>query len=119
LYATEYFERPNGKQPAKEWLDRLPVKHQGPVYDVIGRLEDHGLDLLGTNMLRRIEGSGPNFYELRRGQCRVTVYHDITRNAFVLLHGFLKKRRRERLEIDKARALLREYLGSQGGKADG
>lgn len=105
-----YHSRPDGTQPVAEWLDSLPMEHQAVVMDKIRALEENGTVLLGTNMMKRIKGDDSDFYELRGGQCRVALHYDRSKNVFVLLHGFLKKKQNERGEINKARRLLREYL---------
>ena len=109
-YKIAYYERHNGAQPVAEWLDSLSIDHQAVIMDKIRTLEENGLVLLGTTMMERIKGDDKDFYELRGGQCRVALYHDRSANAFVLLHGFLKKKGNERREIGRARGLLHEYL---------
>jgi phage-related protein len=73
-------------------------------------LSEHGLELLSTKVLERIQGDDHNFYELRGGRCRIAVYFDELARRFVLLHGFIKTRDNERREISRARDLLHEYL---------
>ncbi len=77
--------------------------------DKVVRLEEHGLTLLGTNMMKRIENKDKDFYELIGGRCRIALYHEVIRNSFILLHGFIKKRQRETREISIARSRLHEY----------
>lgn len=109
-YKIAYYLRPNGIQPVADWLDSLAIDHQAVIMDKIRALEENGPVLLGTTMMERIKGIDKDFYELRGGQCRIALYYDRSANAFVLFHGFLKKRGNERREIEKARTLLREYL---------
>ena len=111
LYKITYYARPNGTQPAADWLDSLSTQDQAVVMAKIQTLEENGLLLLGTKMLSGIKGGDRDFYELRGGQCRVALHFDRSQNCFVLLHGFLKKKQNERSEIEKGRALLHEYLG--------
>jgi hypothetical protein len=110
LYKITYYARPDSTQPVGEWLDSLSIEHQAVVMAKIQALEENGLVLLGTKMLGPIKGDDKDFYELRGGQCRVALHFNRSQNAFVLLHGFLKKKQNERGEIKKARSLLHEYL---------
>lgn len=111
MYKIDYYTRPNGDQPVVDWLDRLDRKSWAVIEAKILYLEERGLELLGTKMLKPVRGER-NLYELKGGQCRVIAYYDRRKgdNRFVLLNGFLKKRRREREQINEARSLLHEYL---------
>jgi len=111
MYKIDYYTRPNGAQPVADWFDRLDRKLRGGIKAKIQYLGEFGLELLGTRMLKPVKGEN-SLYELRAGQCRVIAYYDRDKggNKFVLLKGFLKKKRRERREIDEARSLLHEYL---------
>lgn len=110
MYRITYYAKPDSTQPVGEWLDSLSIEHQAVVMAKIQALEENGLVLLGTRMLSAIKGGDKDFYELRGGQCRVALYFNRSQNAFVLLHGFLKKQQNERAEIKRARSLLHEYL---------
>jgi len=114
MYKINYYTRPNGKQPAKDWLfHRLDKILRAGIMAKIQYLEERGLELLGTRMLKPVRGEH-GLYELTSGQCRVIVYYDTRKgHEFVLLNGFLKKKRREREKIDEARFLLYEYLSRE------
>jgi len=77
--------------------------------DKVVRLQQEGLILLDTNMMRPIKGYGGNFYEIKFSNYRIALYHETASNTFVLLHGFKKERRRESREIETAFSRLREY----------
>lgn len=111
MYTIDYYTRPNGNQPARDWLFCLDKRLRAGIVAKIQYLEEHGLVLLGTKMLKSVKGEH-GLYELRAGQCRVIAYYD-GGNKFVLLNGFLKKRGRERGKIDEARSLLCEYLSGK------
>jgi phage-related protein len=108
MWRVEYYAS-GGAQPVAQWLDGLEANASEHVHDKIIGLQQHGLALLRTNMMKRIEGRGEDFYELRYGSYRVAVYNDTDRGCFVLLHGFKKKRRRETREIETAYSRLREF----------
>jgi hypothetical protein len=114
MYTIDYYTRPNGAQPAAAWLDGLDKRLRAGIMDKIQSLEEHGLVLLSTKMLKPVKGEH-GLYELRAGQCRVVAYYDRGKGGdkFVLMNGFLKKKRRERGKIDEARSLLYEYLSGK------
>ena len=119
MYEVDYYTRPNGDQPVANWLDELDRKKRAGIEAKIQYLEEYGLELLGTKMLERVKGER-NLYELRGGQCRVITYYDRRKgdNRFVLLHGFLKKKQRQRHDIDEGYRLLYEYLSKKQGGFD-
>lgn len=114
MYTIDYYTRPNGNQPARDWLFySLDKGLRAGIMAKIQYLEEHGLVLLGTKMLKPVKGEH-GLYELKSGQCRVIVYYDTRKgHEFVLLNGFLKTRGRERQKIDEARSLLYEYLSGK------
>ena len=75
----------------------------------IRMLEAEGLNLLNTNVLKRIVGH-PNLYEIRTGHYRILNYYDIEKNTFILLNGFIKKKMNERGHILIGTQLKEEYL---------
>lgn len=82
----------------------------------IRKLAENGLELLKTDMLDRIAGDDKDLYELRgiKLKWRVAVYFDRPVEAFVLLNGWRKQRRKQTGDIRRARYLLHEYLESRG-----
>jgi len=110
MWDIEYYTRPSGDQPVREWIGQLSVAYRKVIRAKIVSLADHGTELLATKMLERILGADRDFYELRGGRCRSAVYFDGEAQKFVLLHGFIKTRDNERREIARARDLLHEYL---------
>lgn len=76
----------------------------------IQKLCEEGLKLLKTNMLMTIGGYCADFYELRGGKLRIGVYLDRSKDMFVLLHGWRKKRQRQSRDIEDAYHRLLDYL---------
>ncbi|MCX6010312.1 MAG: type II toxin-antitoxin system RelE/ParE family toxin [Chloroflexi bacterium] len=109
MYYIDYYRDPDGYEPVTEWLDSLDIKAKAVMMDKISRLEEYGLILLRTNMMKRIQNRDKDFYELIGGRCRIALYHEVISNSFILLHGFTKKRQRETREINIARSRLHEY----------
>jgi len=106
---VDYYTAPSGEQAVADWLDRLEKNISAHVFDKIVRLQQNGLTLLKTNMMKAIEGYGNDFYEIKYSHYRVTVFHDAANHKFILLHGFKKERKRESREIKIAYSRLREY----------
>jgi len=109
VWHIDYFTEPSGRQPVAEWLDRLDRKTRNHMQDKIVRLQQRGLMLLDTSMMRPIKGYGSDFYEIKYSKHRIALYHETVSNTFVLLHGFKKERMRETQEIKTAYSRLREY----------
>lgn len=109
MYVVDYYTRPNGQTPASEWINSLNIHQQTVILAKLYKLEEEGLKLLQTGMMKRIVGRS-NLYELIGGQCRMILYHEVTSDKFLLLHGFLKRRQRETGEILTACNLLDEYI---------
>jgi len=109
MWHIDYYTEPNGRKPVAEWLDSLDRNARAVIMDKIGRLEEHGLTLLRTNMMKRIQNRDKDFYELIGGRCRIALYCEVISNSFILLPGFIKKRQRETREINIARSRLHEY----------
>jgi len=109
MWHIDYYAEPSGRQPIAEWLDGLEKNVSAHVHDKIVRLQQNGLMLLNTSMMKLIKGYGSDFYELKYDKYRIAVYHETTTNTFILLHGFKKERRRESREIRLAYSRLHEY----------
>lgn len=109
MYRIDYYAEPSGREPVPEWLDTLDRNARAVMMDKLVRLEEHGLTLLRTKMMKRIENKDKDFYELIGGRHRIALYHEVISNCFILLHGFIKKRQRETREINVARSRLHEY----------
>ena len=109
MWHIEYHTETSGRQPVAEWLDSLDAKTSAHMQDKVVRLQQNGLVLLKTSMMKPIKGYGSDFYELKYGQYRIALYHETASDNFILLHGFKKERRREAREIGTAYSRLREY----------
>ena len=109
MWNIDYYTDPSGHKPVAEWLDSLDRNDRAIIMDKIGQLEEHGLTLLRTNMMKRIQNKDKDFYELIGGRYRIAFYNEVMSNSFILLHGFIKKRQRETREINIARSRLHEY----------
>lgn len=107
-----YHKRPNGAEPAKDWLDSLERQNASAYKNILAKIDkfqEEGFKLIATDMLGPISGY-PNMYELSGGRCRIIGYNDEIRDVFVLLCGFVKTKQREHRQISFACRLADEYL---------
>jgi len=109
MWHIDYYTEPSGRQPVAEWLDGLDKNVNAHMQDKVVRLQQNGLVLLNTSMMKPIKGYGSDFYELKYSNYRIALYHETASNTFILLHGFKKERKRESREIETAYFRLREY----------
>jgi len=65
VWRIDYYTEPSGRQPVAEWFDSLDKKTSKCMQDKIVRLQQHGLMLLNTSMMRPIKGYGSDFYEIK------------------------------------------------------
>jgi len=109
MWHVDYYTEASGRRPVAEWLNSLDKRTSAYMQDKVVRLQQNGLMLLNTNMIKPIKGHGSDFYELIYDKYRIALYHETASNTFFLLHGFKKERRRESKEIEIANSRLREY----------
>lgn len=111
MFRIIYYQRKNGREPAREWIRAQDGSIRPDINARIADLSENGLGLLGTKSLSIIEGDDNGFYELRNRTLnwRLGIYHDLKRDAFVLLHGW-RHTKKLQSEILKAREFLHDYL---------
>lgn len=107
-YTVEYYEAINGKQYARDFLDKLEKK-SGELWIVtIGLIKNLKFGKYHTLPYSRALGGG--LFEIRprlgKAICRLN-YCFVGRQRIFLLNGFNDKKDQER-EIKKARKLLKE-----------
>lgn len=115
-FEVEFYEKPNGVKPAKEFLLSLDVKMRAKMADMISILQDNGSELREPYSKHLSEG----IFELR-----AKVKTDITRVLYffyvdrriVLTHGFVKKTQKTPAkEIETAKKYRRDYLAGKEKK---
>jgi hypothetical protein len=122
MWDVDYYTRPNGRKPAKEWIDDQDNSIKPSIDNRIEKLKAEGLFLRENKMLVPIrEKPGgkvvPNFYELRSisKKWRLAIYHDRKKNIFMLISGWRKLQRVQESDVQRALRLLEEYLSMEGG----
>ncbi len=117
MWQVNYYTRPNGHKPAKEWIEAQDNRIRPSIDARIEKLKMEGLLLLQNEMLVPIkEKPGgkivPGFYELKHSskKWRIATYHDLKKNMFVLISGWRKSRQLQERDVQRALRLLEEYL---------
>ena len=116
MHHCTYYTRPNGRKPAKEWIEAQDIRIQASIDDMKDKLQREDIDILVANRMlvpiREKPGGRivPGFYELTKHDWRVAVYYDKKRDLFVMMCGWLKKKDLQKSDVDKAINLLQEYL---------
>lgn len=106
----EYYALPNGRKPAKEYIDSLDKGLQSKTVRTIGMLSAFG-NMLGEPESKHLEDG---IFELRttmgNNASRVLYFFCVGGTA-VLTHGFAKKAQKTpRREIEKAKRYRKDYL---------
>jgi len=122
MWLVEYYTRPDGSQPAREWISEQDNSIRASIYAKIETLGKEGLILRGNGILVTIKRKRKKkdkfiarFFELKhRGhKWRVATYFDQKEGKFILLRGWRKHSRIQIGDVDKARELLEEYLATK------
>ena len=113
-FEVEFYETPNGDQPAKDFLLSLDKKMRAKMADTISILQDNGYELREPYSKHLSEG----IFELRAKAgsdiSRVLFFFYIGRKA-VLTNGFIKKTDKTPLsEIERARRYRNDFLNREG-----
>jgi len=99
---VEYYSTPAGKEPAKDFIETLPVKLKAKVFRDIELLEEFGAELTMPHSKHLKEG----IYELRvrLGNDRSRIlYFFFTDREIYLTNGFIKKTKKTpQGELEKA-----------------
>ena len=122
MWAVEYYTRPDGSQPAREWIGEQDNSIRDSIRARIELLGKEGLILKGNGILVPIRRKRkkrdkfiPGFFELKhRGKkWRLGIYFDQQEDKFILLCGWRKHRQVQIGDVDKSRELLEEYLAKK------
>lgn len=111
MWEIEFYEKPNGRCPISDFLNKLSPKDDLPFIEkALDRLEKygHGLQRPYVDLLR------DDIWELRvrtrRGQIRI-LYFYFFRTKIIITHGIIKKAGRvPDNEIEKAIEYRKDYL---------
>lgn len=109
-FEVEFYETPNGDQPAKEFLLSLDKKMRAKMVDMISILQENGYELREPYSKHLSEG----IFELRAkvgsDTTRVLYFFYVDRHI-ILTNGFIKKTRKiPSGEIKRAKRYRADYL---------
>ena len=120
MYEVEFYRDENGKSEIVEYLDELKAKGETSKRERVNRdkilaymlaLSQYGTRI-GQPIVKHIDGS---IWELRPLANRIFFFY-WKDNKFVLLHHFIKKTQKTPpLEIEAARAKMKDFIERQGG----
>ncbi|MFH1087591.1 MAG: type II toxin-antitoxin system RelE/ParE family toxin [Chloroflexota bacterium] len=113
MSSVVYHVRPDDSEPVRDWIYAQDGSVRPQIMVKIQRLRLYGQQLEGTKSLVPIRGPDAGLWELKGlgSGWRIVVYYDLSKDRFVLLHGFRKrgKKKDQEAHFAAARELLHEY----------
>ena len=116
LFEVEFYQLPNGREPAREFLMGLEIKMRAKMADTISLLQDNGFDLREPYSKHLTDG----IFELRAkvgsDATRILYFFYVNRHI-ILTNGFIKKTQKTPVgEIERAKRYRADFLKRHGGK---
>ena len=116
VFEVEFYQLPNGREPAREFLMGLEMKMRAKLADTISLLQDNGFELREPYSKHLTEG----IFELRAkvgsDATRVLYFFYLDRRI-ILTNGFVKKTQKTPAgEIERAKRYRADFLKRCGGK---
>ena len=116
LFEVEFYQLPNGREPAREFLMGLEIKMRAKMTDTISLLQDNGYELREPYSKHLADG----VFELRAKVCsdatRIMYFFYVDRHI-ILTNGFVKKTQKTPAgEIERAKRYRADFLKRYGGK---
>ena len=109
-FEAVFYDLPDGREPAREFLDSLDVKMRAKMVRTIELLQHNGTSLREPYSKALEDG----IFEVRAkvgSDISRVLYFFFVGHRIVLTNGFIKKTRKTPLgEIERAKAYRREYL---------
>lgn len=106
----EYAVLPDGKMPAKTFVEGLTHSYQARVLVLFQRLGDHGV-IKNPEHFKKVVGS--DFFEFKRHQVRILAF-SLPGRRFILTHGFRKKKDKiDKAELSRAARIRETCLNFQ------
>ncbi|MCL2076867.1 MAG: type II toxin-antitoxin system RelE/ParE family toxin [Oscillospiraceae bacterium] len=109
-FDVEYYDKPDGTFPAKEFIESQDLKMEAKLYKLLGLLERNGNDLREPYSKFLEDG----IFEIRAKQgSNITrvLYFFVVGRKIILTHGFTKKTSKTPLpEIATAKKYRNEYI---------
>ena len=116
VFEVEFYQLPNGREPAREFLMGLEIKMRAKMTDTISLLQDNGYELREPYSKHLADG----VFELRAKVCsdatRILYFFYVDRHI-ILTNGFAKKTQKTPAgEIERAKRYRADFLKRYGGK---
>ena len=116
LFEVEFYQLPNGREPARDFLMGFEIKMRAKMADTISLLQDNGFDLREPYSKHLTDG----IFELRAkvgsDATRILYFFYVDRHI-ILTNGFTKKTQKTPPgEIEKAKRYRADFLKRHGGE---
>ena len=116
LFEVEFYQLPNGREPAREFLMGLEIKMRAKMTDTISLLQDNGYELREPYSKHLADG----LFELRAkvvsDATRILYFFYVDRRI-ILTNGFIKKTQKTPVgEVERAKRYRADFLKRYGGK---
>lgn len=109
VWTIDFYEKPNGSSPTKEFLDSLPARERVIATNAINQLQTHGLALVRPQVGYLRDHIRELRVDIGRKRCRI-LHSIFNRDTFVLLQSFTKRAQDvPDVEIDRAIEYKRDY----------
>ena len=109
-FVVDFYETPNGDQPAREFLLSLDKKMRAKMADMISILQDNGYELREPYSKHLSEGIFELRAKLGTDITRVLYFFYVDRHI-ILTNGFIKKSNKTPTkEIERAKKYRSDYL---------
>ncbi len=105
----EFFVRPNGKCPTREFLESIQERDLSKVTAWLKLLKERGHSLIypySSNASRKIK-----YLRIRKGSMVFRIFYFFDENTIVTVNGYVKKEDKlDKVEIERAERLRKEYF---------
>ena len=107
-FSVEAIKAPNGKCPAKIWLEKLSQLEQAKFAALFVRLADHG-KIFNERKFKHLSGTN-KLFEFKVGSSRIISFFGVG-HRFFLTHGFSKRAQKiQRCEINRAEIIRDTFV---------
>ncbi|MBP5757506.1 MAG: type II toxin-antitoxin system RelE/ParE family toxin [Spirochaetales bacterium] len=116
VFEVEFYQLPNGREPAREFLMGLEMKMRAKLVDMISLLRDNGVELREPYSKPLTDGVFEIRAKVGSNATRVLYFFYVDRRI-ILTNGFIKKTQKTPAgEIERAKRYRADFLKRYGGK---
>ena len=100
-----YLALPGGAEPAREFLEGLPIRDRAKLLSLIRRMAHHGIT--NREQFEQVEEKSP-IYAFKARALRLLCFHDASQLILLVGGGRINRRLREEL-VERAERLRQQY----------